>query len=90
MTFIPLPRMSEFLSNDFMLPMGINAQVLSYCAGIPINEVQAILNLNDEINITPEISQKLGAFFGVSGSLFSDIQSDLFKRENVSDLQYAY
>ena len=88
MTLIPLPRMSEFLLNDFMLPMGINAQVLSYCAGIPINEVQAILN--DEINITPEISQKLGAFFGVSGSLFSDIQSDLFKRENVSDLQYAY
>ena len=88
MTLIPLPRMSEFLLNDFMLSMGINAQVLSYGAGIPINEVQAILN--DEINITPEISQKLGAFFGVSGSLFSDIQSDLFKRENVSDLQYAY
>ena len=87
MTLIPLPRMSEFLLNDFMLPMGINAQVLSYCAGIPINEVQAILN--DEINITPEISQKLGAFFGVSGSLFSDIQSDLFKRENARNLQYA-
>ena len=87
MTLIPLPRMSEFLLNDFMLSMGINAQVLSYGAGIPINEVQAILN--DEINITPEISQKLGAFFGVSGSLFSDIQSDLFKRENARNLQYA-
>ncbi len=87
MNLIPLPRMSEFLLNDFMLPMGINAQVLSYGTGIPINELQAILN--DEVNITPEISQKLGMFFGVSDSLFSDIQSDLLRRESVKDLQYA-
>ena len=87
MSFIPLPRMSEFLLDDFMVPMGINAQDLSRGTEIPINEVRAILN--NELEVTPEISRKLAKFFGVSENLFYDIQADLFRRENVIELQYA-
>ena len=86
---IPLPRMSEFLLEEFMLPMHIDAQTLSEGAGIPLSEVEAMLR--DEQDVTPENSMRLGSFFGVSDMLFYDIQEDLKERAiaEVRDFQYA-
>lgn len=89
MDLIPLPRMSDFLFDDFMTPLNIDAFDLAAGAHIPIDDVRAVLA--DELDVTPEISRKLAAFFGVSSMLFYDIQEDLKRRAGVSirELQYA-
>ena len=75
---IPVPKFSEFLLEEFMIPLQLDAQALSLGARIPLNEVQAILR--DETEITPEESAQLGAYFGVSDSVFYDMQSALKAR----------
>ncbi len=87
MDLIPLPQMSEFLLEDFMLPMKIDEYALSKGTKIPLDKVKAILN--NEIDITPEISKKLASFFGVSNMLFYNIQEDLKARNSFSELRYA-
>lgn len=84
---IPLPRISEYLLDDFMTPMGLTAQDVSKGAGISLHKVSAILA--DMQEITPEISEKLGEYFGVSATLFYDIQQDLKARAGVRELEYA-
>ena len=79
--------MSEFLLDEFMIPMNITARDLSEGANIPIEDVKALLS--DEVEITPEISRKLAGFFGVSCMLFYDIHADLKDRAGVLELQYA-
>ena len=87
MNLIPLPRMSEYLLDDFMTPMGLTAQDVSEGAGIPLRELKAMLC--DEQEITPEISSKLGAYCGVSEMLFFDIQYELKERAGLRELRYA-
>lgn len=87
MDLIPLPRMSEYLLDDFMIPMGLTAREVSEGTGIPLAEMQALLA--DMQEITPELSEKLGEFFGVSSMLFYDIQEELKERAGVRELAYA-
>ena len=86
---IPLPGMSDFLQEEFMLPMQIDARTLSEGTGIPLWEVEAMLR--DEEDVTPENTKRLGSFFGVSDMLFYDIQEDLKERSisYMMKLQYA-
>ena len=84
---IPLPRMSDFLLEDFMLPMNLTAKDLSEGTGIPLEDITAMLA--DTLEVTPELSEKLGAYFGVSDMLFYDIQQDLKERAGVRELAYA-
>lgn len=84
---IPLPRMSEFLLEEFMIPMELTATEVSEGTGIPLYDVEAILR--DEQEITPEQSEKLGSYFGVSDMLFYDIQEDLKERAGVRELAFA-
>ena len=79
MNRIPTPPMSQFLYDEFMLPMNLDAQTVTLGANIPFEELQSILA--DDAEITPEISEKLGRFFGVSALLFYDIQQDICERE---------
>lgn len=76
---IPLPRMSDYLSGEFMMPMNLTAEEVSKGTEIPLHEIRALLA--DDAEITPEISEKLGRFFGVSAMLFYDIQQDLLARK---------
>ena len=75
---IPVPTFSEFLLEEFMIPLQLDAQTLSLGVHIPLSEVQAILR--DETEITLDESAQLGAFFGVSDSVFYDMQEVLKKR----------
>lgn len=84
---IPLPRMSEYLLDDFMTPMGLKAEDVSKGSEISLYDVRAILA--DAQDITPDMSQKLGAYFSVSPMLFYDIQQDLKARAGVRELEYA-
>lgn len=70
-----IPMMSEFLYEDFMLPLNIDAKTVAIGADLPLEELQSILA--DDSKITPEISEKLGKFFGVSSMLFYDSEASL-------------
>ena len=76
---IPLPHMSDYIGGEFMTPMNLTAEEVSEGTGIPLHEIRALLA--DDAEITPEISEKLGRFFGVSAMLFYDIQQDLLARK---------
>ena len=79
--------MSEYLLGDFMTPMGLTAEDVSKGTGISLHDVRAILA--DAQEITPEVSEKLGAYFGISAMLFYDIQQDLKARAEVYGLALA-
>ena len=84
---IPLPRMSDYLVGEFMIPMNLTAEEVSEGTGIPLYEIRALLA--DEQEVTPEISERLGEYFGVSAMLFYNIQQNLKKRAGVRELEYA-
>ena len=84
---IPIPPLSEFLIEDFMKPMGLDAQTLSKGTGIPIDDIYGLIN--DKIAVTYETSAKLGAFFGISPDVFYNIQETINSRKYSIVLQYA-
>ena len=75
---IPVPPLSEFLTEEFMRPLGLTAYDVSEGANIPVSEVCALLN--DEIEVTHVLSAKLGAFFGVSDNVFYNLQQIIRQR----------
>lgn len=84
---IPLPRMSDYLSDEFMIPMNLTAKEVSEGTGIPLYELKALLA--DMQEVTPEVSEKLGEYFGISPMLFYNIQQDLKRRAETQILSYA-
>ena len=84
---IPTPPLSEFLVEEFMKPLGISASTLSEGANIPISEVYGLMR--DEIEMTPELSAKLGAFFGISNNVFYRINETIKARTEMPELKYA-
>lgn len=68
MNMIPIPPISEFLYEDFMLPLYLDERAVASMADVPLADISGILA--DSVEITPEISTKLGAAFGISPMLF--------------------
>ena len=79
---IPTPRIGEFLLQEFMIPMNLTAHAISEGAKIPLEMVSALLS--DYCKVTPEISEKLGKFFGMSPMWFYRIQRDIDARQLTS------
>ena len=75
---IPVPQLSDFLIEEFMRPMGITVNDLSKGAGISLPEAYALVQ--DKIKVTPELSKKLGTFFGISENIFYRLQQDIDSR----------
>jgi len=73
--YIETPRMSEILSEEFMLPYGLSAYGLAQAIHVPVSRIQDILH--DRRKITADTSIRLGKFFGVSDRYFLDIQDDI-------------
>ena len=76
---IPTPKMSEFLLEDFMIPLHLTAYKLAHAIHVPVSRIQDILH--DRRKITVDTSMRLGKYFGVSELLFFKIQTDLDIRE---------
>lgn len=72
---IKTPKISEILSEEFMLPFGISAYRLAREIHVPVSRIQDILH--DRRKITADTSIRLGKFFGVSDRYFLDIQDDI-------------
>ena len=60
------------LREDFLKPMGISAYRLAKTIGVPINRITAITN--EERAISPETALLLARFFGVSDTLWMNLQ----------------
>ncbi len=73
--YIETPRISEILSEEFMLPYGLSAYRLAQAIHVPVSRIQDILH--DRRKITADTSIRLGKFFVVSDRYFLDIQVDI-------------
>ena len=73
--FIPTPKMSEILREEFMEPMNLSAYKLAQGIHVPTSRIQDILH--DRRKITADTSLRLAKFFGVSDRYFLDMQNDI-------------
>ena len=96
-TYIPVPKISEILLEEFMKPMGISAYRLAKDIHVPVSRIQAILA--DKRKITVDTSLRLGKYFAVSDRYFLNLQDDIDIREaretmrkdleSIKTIQYA-
>ena len=96
-TYIPVPKISEILLEEFMKPMEISAYRLAKDIHVPVSRIQAILA--DKRKITVDTSLRLGKYFGVSDRYFLNLQDDIDIREaretirkdleSIKTIQYA-
>lgn len=77
--YIPTPKISEILLEEFMEPMGISAYKLAQAIHVPVSRIQDILH--DRRKISADTSLRLARFFGVSDRYFLDMQNDIDVRE---------
>lgn len=84
-TYIPVPKISEILLEEFMKPMGISAYRLAKDIHVPVSRIQAILA--DKRKITVDTSLRLGKYFGVSDRYFLNLQDDIDIREARETMQ---
>ena len=73
--YIETHKMSEILSEEFMIPFGLSAYKLAQEIHVPVSRIQDILH--DRRKITADTSIRLGKFFGVSDRYFLDMQDDI-------------
>ena len=77
--YIPTPKMSEILWEEFMAPMHLSAYHLAHEIHVPVSRIQDILH--DRRKITADTSLRMAKFFGVSDRYFLDLQNDIDIRE---------
>ncbi len=82
--YIETPKMSEILSEEFMMPFGLSAYKLAQEIHVPVSRIQDILH--DRRKITADTSLRLGKFFGVSDKYFLDMQDDIDIRNTKSQI----
>ena len=95
--YIETTKMSEILSEEFMLPMGISAYKLAKDIHVPVSRIQDILH--DRRRVSADTSVRLGKYFGVSPRYFLNLQDDIDVRniehtmkadlDQIKTLQYA-
>lgn len=73
--YIETTKMSDILSEEFMIPFGLSAYKLAQEIHVPVSRIQDILH--DRRKITADTSIRLGKFFGVSDRYFLDMQDDI-------------
>ena len=76
---VELPKISEILKEEFMIPLHISAYRLAKDIDVPVSRIQDILH--DRRKITAETSIKLGRYFGLSVKYFLNLQIDIDIRE---------
>ena len=81
MKLIEVPKISEILKEEFMIPLGISAYRLAQDIHVPASRIQAILS--DKRKVTADISLRLGKYFCVSDTYFLDLQRDINRRNSL-------
>ena len=84
-----IPKISEILKEEFMIPFNLSAYALAKAIHVPVSRIQDILN--DRRKITVDTSIRLAKFFGVSDKYFLNLQNDIdirnVKAENSQDYE---
>ena len=76
---VGLPKISEILKEEFMIPLHISAYRLAKDIDVPVSRIQDILH--NRRKITAETSIRLGRYFGLSDKYFLNLQIDIDIRE---------
>ena len=79
MKHIEVPKISEILKEEFMIPYHLSAYKLANAIGVPVSRIQDILH--DRRKVTAETSIRLGRYFGLSDKYFLNLQTDIDIRE---------
>lgn len=82
---IALPTMGEILKEEFLIPLNLSASAVARGIHVPVSGIRAVLNNGRKIS--PDISLRLGRYFGVSERYFLDMQADLDIREAKRSLE---
>lgn len=95
--YIETPKMSEILSEEFMLPLELSAYKLEKDINVPVSRIQDILH--DRRRVSADTSVRLGKYFGVSPRYFLNLQDDIDVRniehtmkkdlDQIKTVQYA-
>ncbi|MBR0043754.1 MAG: HigA family addiction module antidote protein [Synergistaceae bacterium] len=73
--FISTPTRGEILREEFMTPLDISDDKLAKDIAVSSKIIKDILN--NKQKITPDISLRLGIYFGVSERYFLNLQNDI-------------
>lgn len=73
MSVIQPTHLGEILREDFLKPMGITPYRLAKDIGVPVNRITAIIK--EQRRISAETALLLSRYFGVSDSLWSNLQA---------------
>ena len=76
---IELPKISEILKEEFMIPYHLSSYALAKAIGVPTSRIQDLLH--DRRKITAETSIRLGRYFNLSDTYFLNLQNDIDIRE---------
>lgn len=79
--YISTPTVGEIIVEEFMKPLNMSVDTLA--EGIGLSENRIIELLDGDIQITPELSKRLSAFFGMSELFFYRLQKDIDRRNTV-------
>jgi len=82
---IELPKISEILKEEFMIPYHLSAYALAKAIGVPTSRIQDLLH--DRRKITAETSLRLGKYFNLSDTYFLNLQNDIDIREAKESLK---
>lgn len=87
MSKIPTPSLGTILVEEFMQPNNLDAVTLATAINLDPTTITKIIN--NQQSLTPDISIRLGRYFGVSDRYFINIQNDLeirrFKEKHGSE-----
>lgn len=84
---IPTPTVGEILLEEFMQPLSLSLSALSKETGISESTMKGILE--GEVKVTPEISQRLSFYFGMSELFFYRLQLKIDARNVEREVKYA-
>ena len=84
---IPTPTVGEILREEFMQPLSLSVSAVSKATGISESIMKGIVE--GSVKVTPEISQRLSFYFGMSELFFYRLQMKIDERNVEREVKYA-
>lgn len=86
---LPLITPGEYLTEEFLEPLGLSANALALALRVPATRIQAIVN--GQRGITAETALRLSQYFGTTPEFWMNLQAayelDKVRREKLKQIQ---
>lgn len=79
--YITTPTIGEIITEEFLNPLNMSSHTLA--KGIGLSEQYTIELLEGNVQVTPELSRRLSAFFGMSELFFYRLQQNINERNAI-------